>query len=262
MPAITPPLRLNAQGTQVQTVQANLAKVGLTVPATESTGSVLGAGTSTAVKQFQIANKLPVTGTVDLATQSALTNAATAAAANQSTVSGQMLMDYGAPANAITARLYSIGFAAAATKLAETKTDANGMYSLAYAAPTTAINIEVRVVNPQNTEVTVSSVVYNVRPNEVLNLVVPASVQPQTDEFDRLSADLQTAIGGVANLTKAQETPTQQDLTLLNRTTGWDARLLAIATTATQQAATTGLGTDMLYALFRCGLPDGSGAGG
>ena len=47
----------------------------------------------------------------------------------------------------------------------------------------------------------------------------------------------------------------RQDLTLLKQTTNWDARLVALAAAAAQQTATTGLGQDVLYALFRIGLP-------
>ena len=250
-------LSLNSQGDQVKTAQANLAKVGAAVPTTETSASVFGAGTADAVKQFQIASKLPPTGMVDAATQAMLNNAAAAAAANQASMSGQITMDYGLPANAVTVRLYSIGFGGVATKLAEVKTDANGVYSLPYTAPTTGSNLEVRAVNAQGQETTISSTIYNAGARAILNLVAPASVQPLTAEFARLSADVQTAIGGtgVANLANAQESATQQDLTLLNSSTGWDARLLALAATAAKQASVTGLGSDVLYGLFRTGLP-------
>jgi Salmonella virulence plasmid 28.1kDa A protein len=88
-----------------------------------------------------------------------------------------------------------------------------------------------------------------------LNLVVPAKVQPLAPEFQRLSADMEKSIGGIANLGQAQEGAARQDLTLLNQTTNWDARLVALAATAAKQAAATGLGQDILYALFRLGLP-------
>src|SRR5580658_1515843 len=257
MPVLTPPLVLNSQGDQVKTVQTNLVKVGFTIPPTETAASTLGPGTALAVKTFQIANKLPVTGTVTPATQTALNNAAATAGTNQSTVSGVLTMDNGLPANVITARLYSIGYGGAATKLVEAKTDANGVYSLAYPPPASSVNVEVRVADAQSNETTVSSVIYNAPPQLVLNLVVPSSVQPLTAEYDRLAADVQGAIGGtgIQNLATAKETSTQQDLTLLNQSTGWDARMLALAATAAQNATPTGLESDVLYGLFRTGLP-------
>ena len=257
MPTITPPLALNAQGDQVKSVQTNLTKVGLTVPPTETAASTLGTGTAATIKQFQTVNKLPVTGTVDAATAAMLANAATVAGTSQSSVSGRLSMDYGAAANTITARLYGIAYGGVATKLAETKTDANGVYSLAYTPPTGGANVEVRAVDAQGTETTISSIIYNAPAQLVLNLVVPAEVQPLTPEYQRLAADVQTAIGGtgIANLATAQESASQQDLTLLNQSTGWDARLLALGATAAKLTTTTGLGPDVLYALLRTGLP-------
>ena len=257
MLTITPVLRLNAQGDQVKAVQANLNKVGGLIPPAESAAAAYGGGTVDAVRQFQVLAKLPVTGSVDAATQAMLNNAAAVAGTNQADVSGRVFMDYGAAANAVTVRLYSIGYGGAAAKLAEAKTDANGVYSLPYTPPASGANVEVRVVDAQGTETAISSIVYNAAPQRVLNLVAPANVQPLTPEFQRLSADVQSAIGGagVKNLATAQETGARQDLALLNQSTGWDARLLALAAMAAQQATTTGLGPDALYALFRTGLP-------
>ncbi len=255
MPVLSPPLGLAAQGDQVKTVQSNLTKIGLTVPSTEAGQSVLGAGTADAVKQFQAEAKLPVTGTIDPVTQAMLANFAIIIGTNQFQVTGQLIMDYGLAANGVTVRLYSIGFGGAATKLAEAKTDANGVYSLLYTPPPAGTNVAVRVADGQGKETTISSNIYNPPANRVLNLVAPASVQPLTVEYQRLSADMQKEIGGIQNLSKAQETDTQQDLAYLNQSTGWDARLLAVAATAAQQTATTGLTQDVLYALFRTGLP-------
>ena len=261
MPALTLSLGLAAQGDQVKTVQTSLTKVGFTIPTTETSQSTFGTGTAAAVKQFQAQAHLPVTGVVDAVTQAMLTNAGAVTAANQLGVSGVLAMDYGLPATGVTVRLYNIGFGGAATKLAEAKSDANGVYSLAYAPPPvvagglTSTNLEVRALDPQGTEVPVSGVIYNTTQTVGLNLVAPASVQPLTGEYARMTADLQSAIGGIQNLAKAQESGTQQDLSLLNQSTGWDARLLALAATAAQQTAATGLGQDALYALYRTGLP-------
>ena len=69
---------------------------------------------------------------------------------------------------------------------------------------------------------------------------------------------MQATIGGngIGDLAKAEESAARQDLTLLNRTTGWDARLIALAASAAQASTVSGLGTDVLYAMFRAGLPN------
>jgi hypothetical protein len=250
-------LALNAQGKQVKAIQSNLTKIGLKLPASEIGKSALGVGTVDAIKQFQVQNNLPATGAVDAVTQTMLSNAASLARTNKSHVRGQLVMDYGLPANGVTMRLYSIGFGGSATKLAEAKTDANGVYSLPYTPPVAGANIQVRVMDAQGNETNVSSILYLAPPKKAFNLIAPAKVQPLMAEFQRLSSDLQTAIGGtgISNLGTAQENNTRQDLALLNQATGWDARLLALAATAAQQAASTGLPQDMLYALYRAGVP-------
>ena len=256
MLVLSPPLSETAQGDQVKTIQTNLAKIGFTLPAAETNQTTFGVGTEAAVKQFQTQAHLPITGTVDATTQAMLSKAAALAGTNQSQVTGQLFMDYGLPANGVTLRLYKIWFSGAAAKLAETQSDANGVYALAYAPPPAAsTHLEVRALDPLGKEVTISGVIYNITQTVVLNLVAPASIQPLTAEYQRMSADLQPAIGGIQNLGTAQESDTQQDLTLLNRSTAWDARLLALAATAAEQTAATGLGQDVLYALYRTGLP-------
>src|SRR6266851_7706507 len=104
-------------------------------------------------------------------------------------------------------------------------------------------------------EITISATKFTAARSETLNLVVPARVQPLAPEFQRLSADLEKSIGNLGQLGQALENKTRKDLTLLNRATNWDARLVALAATAAQQTTTTGLGQDVLYALYRAGLP-------
>jgi hypothetical protein len=239
----------------VKDLQTNLAKVGIAVPEAETTQSVFGPGTRDAVAQLQARFNIPATGVPDDVTKAILAGAAAAAAANQATVSGRVAMDYGTPANGLTLRLYSVGFGGVSTKLAETKTDANGVYTLAYVKPAGATNLEIRAVDPAGKEVTISQTKFNVQSQEGLNLIAPASVQPLTSEFQRFSADMDKQVGGIATLGQAQESSNRRDLTLVSQATNWDARLVALAATAAQQTTTTGLGTDVLYALYRVGLP-------
>ena len=175
-------------------------------------------------------------------------------------VQGTLVFDNGLPASGITTRVYNIGFGGQDVKLGETKSDAQGNYSLTYSpnpagAAATSLNLQVRVVDSTGKEVTISNTKFNAQPQETLNLVVPASIQPLAPEFQRLSADMATHIGGVAALGNAQEGAARQDLTLVNQVTGWDARVALFAAEAAQQTTATGLGQDVLYALYRYGLP-------
>jgi hypothetical protein len=175
-------------------------------------------------------------------------------------ISGVLVFDNGLPAGGITTRIYNIGFGGLEIKLGETTSDAQGNYSLTYypnpaGVPVTSVNPQVRVVDSTGKEVTVSKTKFNAQLQETLNLVVPASIQPPAPEFQMLSTDMATHIGSVAALANAQEGAARQDLTLLNQSTNWDARLVALAATAAQQATTTTLGQNVLYALYRVGLP-------
>src|SRR6266478_2100501 len=139
------------------------------------------------------------------------TNIASAAAAQYS-LRGNLVFDTGLPAVGIPTRLYSVRFAGRDAALGETKSDAQGNYSISYGPPAGPPNLQVRVLDPAGKEVTISNTKFNAQPSETLNLVVPTSVQPLAPEFQRLAADMDKSIGGVANLGRAQEGAARQDL--------------------------------------------------
>jgi hypothetical protein len=176
--------------------------------------------------------------------------------AERLSVGGHLSFDNGMPAAALTLRLYNVNFGGLDTRIAETKTDAQGSYSLSYSHQGSGSpNLQLRVLDSAGKELTISATRFNARASETLNLVVPTSVRPPASEFQRLSSDMQKAIGGIEMLGQAEEGKVRQDLTLLNQTTKWDARITALAALAAQRTASTGLRQDVLYALFRIGLP-------
>ncbi|WP_159067947.1 neuraminidase-like domain-containing protein [Trinickia symbiotica] len=169
---------------------------------------------------------------------------------------GSLTTDRALPAAGITVRLFAIGFGGKDIALGEMKSDANGRYAFSYSPQTSAApNLQVRALDPAGKEIVISAIKFDAMPAETMNLVVPTSVHPLAPEFQRLTADVAKVIGTGASLDQAQENADRKDLTLLNRTAGWDARLVALAATAAQHAGRSGLGQDVLYALFRIGLP-------
>ena len=94
-----------------------------------------------------------------------------------------------------------------------------------------------------------------------MNLIAPVGMQPQVAEYTQLAGDLERQVGGLCELAKARENEKRRDLTLLHQSTGWDARLIALAATASRlrEEITAELGIDFpddgLYALLRAGLP-------
>jgi len=174
------------------------------------------------------------------------------------TLNGYLVFDNGLPAAEIATRLYNIAFGAQDTLLGQTTTDSAGNYLISYPLPASgAANLQVRVLNAAGREVTLSDTTYKAAPQETLNLVVPVTVKPLAPEFQRFAADMEQSIGGVSNLGEAQENAGRQDLTLLNQSTNWDARLAALGAVSAQQARTTGINQESLYAAFRAGLPSG-----
>jgi hypothetical protein len=169
-------------------------------------------------------------------------------------VEGRIVFDHGLPAVGVNVRLYNRGFGGAETRLGEVRTDVQGFYAIPYNPGGQPANIEIRVLNPEGNEVSLSNAKFNVGKQEILNLVAPANIQPLTAEYQRLTADLGKQTGG-ARLGDARENDDRQDLTLLRRTTDWDARLIALAATANKLSADTGIPQDALYALYRAGLP-------
>ena len=280
-------LSIGATGDNVALLHTALQQQGFAIPAAEAAQNSFGSGTQQAVQQFQQKNALPVTGTVDTQTAAKLAALAPAVAAKAviaapatpiaatgavlaptptpaapaastvppSTVHGTLTFDNGLPAARVTVRAYNIAFGGKDTKLGEAATAADGSYSISYAAVSGGANLQMRALNAAGAEIVISVVRYNTAADEVFDVVVPASVQPAVSEYQRLSTDLARSIGNIAQLASAQENGVQQDLTLLSAGTNWDSRLLALAATAAQQAAGTGLGQDVLYGLFRAGLP-------
>lgn len=171
-------------------------------------------------------------------------------------LSGTLIFDSGVPASAIDLRVYQIGFGGQDALLGEMNSSATGAYSVSYTLPASGgVNLQVRMVNQAGQEVTLSKTLYNAPATATLNLTVPSSVQTQQSEFQGLSSSMEQSIGGIGNLGTAQENANQQDLTLLNRSTSWDARLIALAALAAQNATATGLDQQTLYGLYRTGLP-------
>jgi len=172
---------------------------------------------------------------------------------------GNLIFDNGLPAAGLTVRLYNIGFAGQSVQLGQTTSDALGNYTVPYtpAAANSGLapNLQARVLDHNGVEVTISKTLCDIGPSVTMNLIVPSSVQPVVTEFQRLTQNMTTSIGSIANLGEAQEGAERQDLTLLNCSTNWDARLLALAAMASQQARVTGLSQEAMYALFRVGLP-------
>lgn len=173
---------------------------------------------------------------------------------------GRVFFDHGLPAAGVTLRLYRLGFGGAqsAEQVGEAVTREHGLYNFSYTPGAGSSNLELRAVAADGNEIPLSGAILRAGKREIVNVVAPSTIQPLAAEFTRMSADLTPHVGGaIEALALAQENAERADLTLLNESTGWDARLIALASTAQRLSAAeeTGLPADVLYGALRAGLP-------
>ena len=248
-------LTLNDRGAEVKALQAGLNQLNLAIPENELNEQVFGVGTRDALLQLQINYKIDLTGIFDDAAKVALDRAIAALNVPTHRLEGRIFFEHGLPADGVTLKLYNRGFGGKEELLKEVKTDSQGFYALAYPVNGKAVNLEVRAIDAQGKEISLSETKQNASKNEVLNLVAPTAIQPLAAEYQRLTRDLSQQLDSLQQLGSAQENSDRQDLSLLHQATGWDARLISLAATAVKLSSETGIPQDALYAMFRVGLP-------
>lgn len=214
--------------------------------------SVIGEDGRTLASSALIPNAKPVEN-LDLTVPIA------APADDRLTIEGTVLLEHGLPAEKLKLRLYRRDFGGKTTLLSETTTVGAGRYAFSYDAGGREVSLEVRAVKPDGTEVSLTKPLNDLTPETRarLNLLAPGSLQPLAAEYRRLSADLTPHVGSMGKMKDAKEDAQQQDLAVLNRATGWDARLIALASVTERLAADpdVGLPSEALYGLLRAGLP-------
>jgi peptidoglycan hydrolase-like protein with peptidoglycan-binding domain len=249
-------LSLNMRGDAVKNLHEQLMKVGVALPASETTDGILGVGTRDALLQLQAKYDLARTGVFDDATRNALAIAA-GNVDQPRRVEGRVFLDNGLPAAKIKLRIVNKGFGEDASVLGDIETDERGFYALPYVMNGAAANIEVRTFDTHGSEVRLSNPKVNADRSEVLNLVAPSAVKSQVNEFMLMAGDLGKVVGPeLSRLAQAQESEDQPDVSLLYQSTDWDARLIATAATAAKVSTVTGIAHEALYGAFRAGLPN------
>src|SRR5882757_5622717 len=171
--------------------------------------------------------------TTDFSGRNQMTQAATTG--TPPAVTGVAYVEYGRPAAQLAIRAYRKAFGGATTLFHATQTDPDGRFQIPLEAGDGAspapLNLELRMQVAGETEVVVTDTIFNVQPGDVINVVAPATVAPPGSEYRQLLTDLASPLGGLP-LGGAKQTADQPDLTLLGASTGWDARLVALAASA------------------------------
>jgi len=233
----------------------------------ERAGQTYGSATAKLVSLFQEERRLQASGAVDEPTAAALNALIDELASpgrpdvpvTQRRIEGCIILEHGLPAEKLKLRLYRLDFGGKATLLSETSTLAGGRYAFTYDPSGKAVSLEVRAVRGANDEVPLSKPLNDLsgESRAELNLIAPGALQPLAAEYRRLSADLTALVGQMTKLAEARENQERQDLTVLNRATGWDARLIALAATTERLSADADvkLPQEPVYGLLRAGLP-------
>lgn len=174
---------------------------------------------------------------------------------------GRVFLAHGLPAQGIVLRLLSQEFGGALKKVsgvADSTTAADGAYSFTFPIAKGMV-LQVNALDGAGVANPLSILLtdWGEREETELNLVADSKLQPLAPEYDRLTADLRKQVPDLSKLVNARETSTQRDFTLLNRTTGWDARAIALCAMAEGLKADADVGLPQvgLYALLRSGLP-------
>lgn len=172
-------------------------------------------------------------------------------------LAGALVFESGRTAAGQRLRLYSRAFGGTAKLLDEKMAAGDGQYEFEVPAGITAL--EIRAVDTAGNEVPLTGTVDDLgkAPNAWLELVAPSSLDPVKSEFARLAAAIRAEIDDLGGLAKAREAGGRRDITLLNRATGWDARLIALAAQAVKASAATKdkIPAEAFYGMFRAGLP-------
>ncbi|MEK6804178.1 MAG: hypothetical protein AABZ34_16180 [Nitrospirota bacterium] len=163
------------------------------------------------------------------------------------------------PAPGVILRLYRLAFGGKDAKLSEAVSAADGRFALAYPPQAASANFEIRQLKADNSEVALTKPLgaLTAEQRRRLELIVPADGVKVASEYQRMSAAVAAEIGAIEKLADAVESTDRQDITVLARSTGWDARLLALNCWAQRLATAVevGMSAEALYGLLRVGLP-------
>jgi hypothetical protein len=232
----------------------------------ERAAGKFGDATQELLGKFQEENRLPALGSVDEATAKAMNRLLRSwgrldeAASEQ--IAGTLYWPSGQPAAAVKLHLYRLAFGGIEkdVKLAEAVSKADGRFKLAYEPQAAFASLQVRQLKADGTEFVLTKPLGALKPDQRqdMDLVAQADGAKPASEYQRMSDDVIKEIGKVELLADALENAERLDITLLARSTGWDARLLALnhwAQGLAKPEKGLGMSAEALYGLLRVGLP-------
>lgn len=115
-------------------------------------------------------------------------------------------------------------------------------------------DIYVQVLDRENKPIGQSVVKYNAPAEIKINVLLSPQSLPEKDEYNKIKEELQGYLNG-GNLSDLEENTERQDVTYLANKSGWDARIVAMASLAEKYELETKTPAPFFYALFRAGYP-------
>jgi peptidoglycan hydrolase-like protein with peptidoglycan-binding domain len=203
-------------GADVADLQTELSQLSYPIPAVEQSGTSFGAGTLSAVQQFQTDQGLTSTGVVDSSTAAALS---VAIRASKYTVTGIVTSSVNAGVGGLSVLLVDKNVGGD-VNLATSFTNAAGVYSITVCLPPGALksrhktqpDLQVRVSSRQGF-LGASKVRYNAPLNVTLDLSIPPGTVGLPSEYESLNASLSSFYPG--RLGALKEGADRQDITFL-----------------------------------------------
>lgn len=172
---------------------------------------------------------------------------------NIRTIKGRLFLENKLEAANVKLSLFRTGFGGESLITTAT-TDANGIYQFEFASDDVKLAYTIYATRADGTTEKLMDVKYSTQLHEDVNLLASNKVLASASEYKRLLSDLSPELNGKA-LSEASEKGEKQDISYLYEQTGWDSRLITMAAMADKASKDTGMAPELLYALFRTGLP-------
>jgi hypothetical protein len=144
--------------------------------------------------------------------------------------------------------------------LGEAKTDQKGSYEIKYThqrfrrAEKKGADLTVSALNQKEEPLASSSIIFNAKPVETVDLVIGGAKYRGPSEFEQLVSDLTPLLQGLS-FAELTEDDKHQDVNFLSGETGLDPGSIAFLIVAHRLLKETGMPAEVFYGLFRQGLP-------
>ncbi|MDN3689782.1 neuraminidase-like domain-containing protein [Cyclobacterium jeungdonense] len=141
----------------------------------------------------------------------------------------------------------------------QTQTSRSGEYKIDYAFAELPRgkehpDISIKVLDERGKVIGQSPVKYNAPAEVKINMLLTPESLIEEDEYSKVKMELESYLNG-ASLSDLKEDGEQQDVTYLANKSGWDARIVAMASLAEKYQKETNTPAPFYYALFRAGYP-------